>query len=476
VRLKPGILRAEGTLSRIGAPGILVLVIIAIGTLIVPLDTSVNIAFPAITERFGLGRTGIQWVVICYVLTYGSLMLGIGRLGDIFGYLRVFRLGLAWSILAFILCATAENYAWLLAARVMQGIGAALVIGCGPALATSHFTEDLRPRILGFYALGFAAGGGLGPLIGGVLVEHFGWSAVYWYRAPLAAFALALSVFLRTPKRAAVRESFDLTGAVLITGMMCCLLLGINRAPDIAAGNPLSLALAFGFLILGWWYGRHAGRIARAVIALKYFRDADFLFACIATAVVNFACFAVLLFLPYLLLHGVGLPAGWGGLVLAIGHLAAMAASPFAGFLLARISAARLALIGSVMTALGLWLIGAVGAAGGALFLLVAALALQGIGLGLFQVSVTDLLLERMPREDRGVAGSLSQVSRTLGVVTAASLLSTVFAALEVAGLARGLAGMEAFRAAFGSIFSFGAALVAALVVVGFFVNRRGYR
>jgi MFS family permease len=132
--------------------------------------------------------------------------------------------------------------------------------------------------------------------------------------------------------------------------------------------------------------------------------------------------------------------------------------------------------MGSVMTAAGLWLIGSIGAAGGAIPLLVAALALQGIGLGLFQVSVTDLLLERMPREDRGVAGSLSQVSRTLGVVTAASLLSTVFAALEAGGVTRGLAGMEAFRAAFGTIFSFGAMLVAALVIVGFFVNRRGYR
>jgi MFS family permease len=180
--------------------------------------------------------------------------------------------------------------------------------------------------------------------------------------------------------------------------------------------------------------------------------------------------------MPYLLLHGAALPAGWGGLVLAIGHLAAMVASPFAGFLLARISAARLALIGSVMTAGGLWLIGAIGAAGGAIPLLVAALALQGIGLGLFQVSVTDLLLERMPREDRGVAGSLSQVSRTLGVVTAASLLSTVFAALEAGGVARGLMPMEAFRAAFGAIFSFGAALVGLQVLVGFLIQRRAYR
>lgn len=460
-------------MTRLSLRGVAILIIIAIGTLVVPLDTSVNIAFPAITARFGLDRSGIQWVVICYVLTYGSLMLGIGRLGDIFGHLRVFRWGLGWSVFAFILCATAENYIWLLGARIMQGIGAALVISCGPALATSHFTEEMRPRILGFYAFGFAAGGGLGPLIGGVLVENFGWSAVYWYRMPLAAFALLLSIFLRNPPKPAKREHFDLTGAVLITGMLCCLLLGINRAPDIAKGNPVSLLLASAFCVLGWAYWRHAGRIARPIIALRYFRALDFVFACLSTAVVNFACFAVLLFLPYLLLNGAALPAGWGGLILAIGHLGAMSASPFAGLLLTRLKADQLALIGSAMIALGLWFIGKIGTEGGAMAWLVVALALQGIGLGLFQVSVTDMLLERMPREDRGVAGSLSQVSRMLGVVTAASLLSAVFTVLEAGGIAQGLDNVLAFRAAFGQIFSFGTVLVSAMLVAGYLISRR---
>jgi MFS family permease len=92
-------------------------------------------------------------VVICYVLTYGSLMLGIGRLGDIFGYLRVFLPGPGLEHSGLHPLRHCENYAWLLAARVMQGIGAALVIGCGPALATSHFTEDLRPAHSGLLRL-----------------------------------------------------------------------------------------------------------------------------------------------------------------------------------------------------------------------------------------------------------------------------------------------------------------------------------
>src|SRR5215510_15781960 len=109
------------------------LVLVGLGTAVVPLDTAVNIAFPDITTSFGLPIEAIQWVVICYVLTYTSLMLAFGRVGDIFGHGRVFRAGLLWSAMALLLCAVAPAYGWLLFFRVLQGIGAGLVISVAPA-------------------------------------------------------------------------------------------------------------------------------------------------------------------------------------------------------------------------------------------------------------------------------------------------------------------------------------------------------
>ena len=207
--------------------------------MVVPLDSALNIAFPAMTAHFGLALPEIQWIVICYVLTYGSLMLGIGRLGDIFGHARVFRAGLAWSALAYLLCAWAPGYGWLLACRVMQGIGAALVISCGPALVTGWFAEALRPRVLGLYTLMFAAGSVLGPSLGGLLVAWFGWEAVFWFRTPIALAALLLLRGAAAPAPG-VREPFDLPGAALLALAIGSLLLAINR---LGSGGLVALPL-----------------------------------------------------------------------------------------------------------------------------------------------------------------------------------------------------------------------------------------
>src|SRR3982751_3792936 len=189
--MRPPVSSAAVTAVRPAWPG-LRLLLLGLGISVVPLDTAVNIAFPDITGSFGLPIPMIQWVVICYVLTHARLMLAFGRVGDIWGHARVFRAGLAWNIAAFLLCAAAPSFGALLFFRVLQGIGAGLIISCAPALVTSLYPETRRSHALGVFTLMFAIGSASGPLIGGALVEHWGWPAVFWFRAPIALTGLLL--------------------------------------------------------------------------------------------------------------------------------------------------------------------------------------------------------------------------------------------------------------------------------------------
>ncbi len=448
------------------SPGVK-LALIGLGTLAVPLDTALNIAFPAITAHFDLPLPMIQWVIICYVMTHGSLMLAMGRIGDVIGHALVFRIGLGWSALAYLGCAAAPTYEWLLAARVAQGVGAALIISCGPALATSLYPESQRARILGWYALCFAAGSVIGPSLVGLLLDRFGWPVVFWFRIPVALVALLLLRGLPAPPRAATREPFDALGAVLITGMLVALLLAINRA-GAAPGHAVGLlALAvIGFVL----FLRRARTAPRPLIALHHFRSRAFTVANLGNALINLAGFSVLLFVAYYLARIAALPTGLAGFVLACQPLGATLASPLAGRLLGRFSARTVTLAGSALVAIGLFLVSRWGAAE-PVWWLVLSLLVSGAGMGLQTVAVTDLVTGAMPRADRGVAGSLVMMTRTVGLVIAASLLTLLFAALERGALADGAAAGVAFLFAFSGAFTAAAAVAAGFVLLALLVT-----
>ena len=170
--------------SPMTAQQLLRVAVVGLGTSVVPLDSAVNIAFPDITTYFDLPIQMIQWVVICYVLTHASLLLAFGRVGDIFGYGRIFRAGLLWNGAAFLCCAAAPSFGWLLFCRFLQGIGAALILSCAPALVAGLFPEERRSRALAVFTMMHALGSAGGPLLGGMLVDLWGWPAVFWVRAP----------------------------------------------------------------------------------------------------------------------------------------------------------------------------------------------------------------------------------------------------------------------------------------------------
>jgi EmrB/QacA subfamily drug resistance transporter len=425
---------------------------VGLGTLVVPLDSAVNVAFPHITAAFGLDIPQIQWVVIFYTLTYASLMLVCGRIGDIVGHRRVFILGAACSTAAFVGCGAAGSYAVLLAARVLQGVGAALLLSCGPALITAAAPESMRARMLALYTMMFAIGAAAGPPMAGPLIAHWGWSAVYWVRAPIALASCALAFALPAPPRQTMREALDVPGAVLLVVFIVALVLTLDRLrhlpdslPALLLGVVVTAAAAFGFV-------RRELSVPRPIIALRVFADARFALANGANLLVNLGMFSVLLLLPFYLAHAAALSVPVAGLVLAAQPVGTMLAAPLAARLVTLLPPQRLLWGSAVVAAAGLAWIGTVGPKA-QIPPLIAAMAVNGFGVGLFQVAYFEIVVGTLPRGDRGVAGSLAMATRTIGVVAGATLLMLAFQTLGTSagadaaeGFAQGIRG--AFRIA----------------------------
>lgn len=448
------------------------LIVVGLGTLAAPLDTAVNIAFPSITQAFALELRDIRWVVIAYVLTYASLMLVFGRLGDLLGYRRIFQLGLLVSALGFAACSAAPTYPLLLIGRMLQGVGIALTLSCAPALAISLFQESDRTRVLGIYAAISAAGSALGPLLGGLLVERFGWPAVFWARAPIVLVALALSWIIPATRGGSVR-GFDGIGALLLVVWFSALLMvfAVDDGP-LGAALPLGLALlaALAFVAFVIRETRHP----QPLIRLSLFRDPDFAVMNAASIAVNLVSFAVLLLVPYYLVRVAHLDAAAGGILLACGAGGTVVGSWLAGRLAGRIRIGRLALAGVVLGTVGLWLV-SMWTPATTLGIVAVSLLLQGLGVGLFQVAYADLVIATLPPQERGVAGSLTMVTRTIGIVGGATSLSAAFRHFEAAAGVAGAAAPDAFLAGFQTTFQY-AALALALFLALSLLRPRTWR
>jgi MFS family permease len=434
------------------------LVLVGLGIAVAPLDTSVNIAFPDITGSFGLPIAMIQWVIICYVLANAGPLLAFGRAGDLWGHARVFRIGLAWSVVAFLLCAAAPSFGWLLFFRCLQGIGAALIVSCAPVLVTSLYPEAQRSRALGVFTLMFALASALGPLVGGALVARWGWPAVFWFRAPIALTSLLFARGLPDAAMQAGERRFDIAGALLLAAGLAALLLGINALARVGRGDDLAFLLlpaAAGSLAgFVWW----EGRAPQPIVRIALFRNAGFTIVNLASTLMYLVTFSVMLIGPYYIKPRLILLYGnfWGGFVaggvLASGFIAMSLTAPLAGWLVGRIGAARAAPLGSVLVGAGLCLVGSWRAHETPL-VMVAALAVQGIGTGFFQVAYIELVMAASPPEHRGVAGSLTMLTRTIGVVFAAAGLTLGFQVIAAAARAAGADQGGAFLAAFHAMF-----------------------
>lgn len=355
------------------------LAVVACGAAIAPLDFAVNVAFPAITSAFSLQTPEVRWVALCYVATYGSLMLFCGAWGDRVGHLRLFRWGLWLATVALTLCSFAPSYAWLLFGRVLQGVAVALTLSCAPALVLALYGPQQRTHALGLHGSMLAVAGMLAPLVGGLSMSAWGWPGVFGFRVPWVLLALA--------------------GVPLLA-----------RSLQHAASELPREAAPSGFLSPGSGLSR-LQRVWR--------QSPDFAWVNIASVLVQFCSFSVVLILPYY----TGPVRGYGsvgtGALLSVWAGGSWLGSAWAARLLGRLHPTSVLDLSILGAAAGLGLTGLWGS-GVAWLWMALTLCVQGLSLGLFQVAYADQVVVSLPNSDRGVAGSLTWVTRTVGVLAGA--------------------------------------------------------
>ncbi|MGB6399054.1 MAG: MFS transporter [Bradyrhizobium sp.] len=418
---------------------------IGLGTATTQLDTSVNIAFPAITKGFDISISDIQWVVICYVLTYASLLLALGRIGDTVGHPIIFRIGLIWSTAALLLVSYSPSFGAMLFFRFLQGVGAALVLSCSAALVVSLYGEERRSRALGIYTMMLSVGLMLGPLLGGALTAAWSWPAVFWFRVPLAVGALLMLRGMPASSQRQAADRFDILGGVFLVLGLVTMLLALNRLRELSAiwfGILSAVALA-AFIF-------RESRAARPIIALEILRQPGFALLNLVSVLANLAAFSVWLLVPYFLARVPDYTLTESGIILATAAAGAVLAAPIGGRIAGQhLSTERLAIAGAAAIGCGLLLLGA-WTEQTPMILRIVGLAVQGVGLGLFQLAYSDIVVAALPLKDRGVAGSLVLLTRTLGTVAAASVVLVTFEMLNI---------QYGFRAGFQKTFQLAALL-----------------
>ena len=402
---------------------------LSLSMLLSSLGTSIaNVALPALAQAFDASFQEVQWIVLAYLLAITTLIVSVGRLGDITGRRRLLLAGLLLFTAASLLCGVAPTLWLLIAARAVQGLGAAIMMVLAVALVGETVSKEKTGSAMGLLGTMSAIGTALGPSLGGVLIAGLGWRAIFLVNVPLGllAFLLAyrtLPVDIRRPK--ADRAGFDTVGTLLLAVTLAAYALAMT----IGRGSfgALNIALLLAAVLGGGLFVRAEARAASPLIRLAMFRDPVLSASLAMSALVSTVMMATLVVGPFYLAGALGLDAALVGLVLSVGPLAAALTGVPAGRIADRFGARRMTIVGLIGIAAGSFILSMTPATLGISGYIVPLVVITA-GYALFQTANnTDVMTDVRP-DRRGVMSGMLNLSRNLGLVTGASVMGAVFA------------------------------------------------
>ena len=396
----------------------MILFVVVLGTFMATLDGSiVNVALPVMSDKLHVTTESVSWVVSAYLIAISAGILVFGKLGDLLGQTKVFQFGLVIFTVGSLLCGITDSFGWLIAARVVQAIGASGTMANSLGIISRTFPEGERGRALGINGAFVALGALAGPPLGGLIISVASWEYMFWINVPIGivVFLLGLKSF---PKKERTRkdEKLDVRGAVLFIVGMVPFFIALEMSITLGFGNPFIIIClviaAFGFYL--FFYLER--RTKNALLPLDIFKNKWFSVSIFCAFVSFIAIFVSNIILPFYLQDLLKLSPGYAGLFMAIYPLVLVIVAPLSGHISDKIGSELLTLVGLLCTTAGLFLMGTLNETT-SLVTLGLYIALMSCGNGLFQSPNNAIVMSSLDKKHFGVGGSVNALVRNIGMV-----------------------------------------------------------
>ncbi|MCS7061155.1 MAG: MFS transporter [Anaerolineae bacterium] len=401
---------------------------VAISIFLATLDGSiVNVALPTLVRQLDTDFATVQWVVLAYLLTMATLMLGIGRLADMHGKKPIFVAGFVVFTIGSVLCGLSPSVHALIAFRVLQAVGAAMTLAIGPAITTEAFPPHERGKALGISGTVVSLGSITGPTLGGLILNALDWHWIFFVNLPVGILGAWIALRFVPHLRPIGRQRFDLGGAASLFLSMLSFLLALTFGQQGGFGNPLVLGLlaAFvGFLALFITIER---RTSQPMVDLRLFNNPLFSVSLITGFLTFVTAAGSFLIMPFYLQNVLGYSAGQTGLLMSIVPIMLGMAAPIAGSLSDRLGSRTITVIGMGVLVVAYFSMSTLTEDTSAVGVVVRLLPL-GLGMGIFQSPNNSAIMGSVPRERLGIASGFMSLTRTLGQTTGSALLGALWA------------------------------------------------
>lgn len=403
----------------------LILIVAALSSFLVPYTgSSITVALPAMAAQFQTDAVTLGWITSAYIISAAVFIVPLGRYADIVGRKKIFLAGLVIFTFASLCCAFSPTESILIVFRLIQGVGGAMIFATSLAIVTQVFGPGERGAAIGITIATVYAGLSIGPFLGGILTDRFGWPAIFLVNVPIGLLTIAITLQgVRHEWADAAGERLDLRGAVLYGIMLFSLIYGMLIFPDPSGFAWIAAALVFAAAFVRW-----ERRAEHPLIDLSVFSDnKTFVFSNIAAMINYGATFGVGVLLSLYLQYLQGYSAESAGLILIAQPVVQVIFSPIAGRLSDRVEPRIVSTIGMGITALGLSFCLLLSPAT-PLWVIVGSLMVMGLGYGLFSSPNTNAIMSSVESRHLAIASGMNATVRSLGQLLSMAIAMFCFA------------------------------------------------